>query len=63
MISSSLIAYLMLEQTLDVLERDLTATGMLDRYGDVLGAMDYLWWTKLTETEHDIINEVSGELR
>lgn len=50
-----MLAYLMLERSMEVLANDVSQE---KRYDEILSAMDGLWWRDLSDVEHDALNEV-----
>jgi hypothetical protein len=53
--SPVLLAYLMLECSMETLQDDVSQA---QRYDEILWAMDSLWWRDLSDVEHDALNEV-----
>ncbi len=52
--SPSLLAYLMLERSMEALQGDIFQE---KRYDEIICAMDALWWRELSDVEHDALNE------
>jgi hypothetical protein len=52
--SPTLLAYLMLERSMEALQDDVSQE---ERYDAILSAMDSLWWMDLTGDEHDALND------
>ena len=52
--SPNLLAYLMLERSMEALQDDVFQE---KRYDAILSAMDSLWWTDLSNDEHDALSD------
>lgn len=54
-ISPPMLAYLMLECSMEALQDDVSQE---ERYDEILCAMDSLWWQWLEDGEHDVLNAI-----
>ncbi len=56
--SPAMLAYLMLECSMETLQDDASQA---QRYDEILCAMDSLWWRSLDDDEVDVLNVVVRE--